>query len=129
MISKIDVVRMSPVKTSPEHAGHPADPDPNSEPSVARFPADHMIGARGVAADPEAAHSHAPYIERKAAAEYIDAADALADHRILGRAEGCGASWGRVSWPQAQLIAVGDVGLDRIAGMQPKRLPPGCTAE
>ena len=115
---KDDVVRVRATR----HSAHPVELVERQR--VARSPSDHVIGAGRVAADPEAAYSLAPYIERKAAAEYIDAADALADHRILRRAEGCEASGRSVPLAFLRLVAVGDVGLDRIAS-----LPPGCTAE
>ena len=88
---------------------------------VARPPSNHVIGAGHVAADPEAAHSHAALIERKAPAEHIDAADALADHRILRRAEGCGVDWRRITRAHPRLVAISDVGLDRIAVLAARR--------
>lgn len=51
-----------------------------------------------------------PSVSRKAAAEDIDAADAIADQRIARRAEAGGV--GR--WAIAGAIPIGDVGLDRI---------------
>jgi hypothetical protein len=93
---KNDIVRV------PRSARHSADPRSELvEPQrVARSPSDHVIGAGRVAADPEAAHSLAPLcIERKAAAEDIDAADAIADQRIAGRAEAGGVGRWAIAGP------------------------------
>jgi hypothetical protein len=83
---------------------------------VARSPCHKVIGTRRVAAHSEATLSHAIYIEREASTENIDPADALADHRILGRAETRTA--GRSAPLAPGGVAVGDIGLDRIAGLQ-----------
>ena len=69
---------------------------------VARSPCHKVIGARRVAAHSEAALSHAIYIEREASTENIDPADALADHRILGRAK-LEPLAGAFPWPPAEL--------------------------
>ncbi len=55
--------------------------------SISDPPRHHVIGAGGVAADADAADFDSVAVEREAAAEHIHAADALADHRIVRRAE------------------------------------------
>ena len=78
---KNDVVRVRGTR-------HSGDRSELVEPQrVARSPSNHVIGAGRVAAYSHAADSDATFIEREAAAEYIDAADALADQRIARRAE------------------------------------------
>ena len=49
-----------------------------------------MVGAGCVAADTQPAYFVPPEIKPEAAAEYIHAADAQADHRVIRRAEGRG---------------------------------------
>ena len=55
-------------------------------------PGDVVVGARGVAADAEAADDAVRVVERQAAAEGDDAAERFADQRIVGRAEFRGVS-------------------------------------
>ena len=51
---------------------------------VPHTPGDEMIGARRVAAQPEAANDFLPRgVKRKSAAEYINAADLIANQRII----------------------------------------------
>jgi hypothetical protein len=74
-----DVVRVFGIACHCD-AGGAADRAEMVEPeSIARSPGDHAIGARSVAADPEAADSYAFLIEHEAPAEHVDSADALAD--------------------------------------------------
>ncbi len=63
---------------------------------MANLPSDHVIGAGLVATDADAAHSLATFVQSEPAAEDIYAADYLTDHRIGGRAIGCG--FGRFSF-------------------------------
>src|SRR6266702_6643610 len=55
--------------------------------SISHPPRHHVIRAGGVAADAHAADLGSVAVERQPAAEDIHAADALADHRIVRRAE------------------------------------------
>ena len=60
---------------------------------VARAPGDHVIGARRVAADPKAAHSHSAFISPgEAPAEHVDAADRCPTIGSLRRAKGVAAA-------------------------------------
>ena len=113
------VVRMRSI--SRKHRRHSGDSGSElvEAQCVARAPSDHVISAGGVPTDPEAADFHAIHVDAEAAAEHVDAADALANHRILSRAEGCGVNWGRINRAQPRLVAVGDVGIHRIAVLQP----------
>src|SRR4051794_32647764 len=76
-------------------------------------PGDVVVGAGGIAADAEPADHAAFVVEGEPAAEHDHAADALADHRIRGRAElrgvaGAGLRRGR---------ARGDEAVERLPGL------------
>jgi hypothetical protein len=79
LIVEDDVVRVVGIACHCEGgaAAHPAEMVESE--SIARSPGDHVIGARCVAADPEAAHSYASLIKYQAPTEHVDSADALAD--------------------------------------------------
>src|SRR5580704_7153145 len=54
---------------------------------VADTPGDGVVGAGGVTADPDSANDFlAGSVECQTSAEHVDAADLVADHRILGGA-------------------------------------------
>src|SRR5947209_16264331 len=56
---------------------------------VAHLPGDHVIGARGVTAQSEAADNLAVAgVQRQPASKYNYSADRLAGHRIIRRSEG-----------------------------------------
>src|SRR5262249_41358067 len=90
---------------------------------VANFPGNHMVCARGIAADAQPADSDPVLIERKSAAEHIHAADALAGHRISLRAEvgsvaGALLETGLADSGLAIAIAICNLGVYRITVLQ-----------
>ena len=75
--------------------------------TLANAPRDHVIGAGRIAADAQPAdHFLARGEQWQAAAEHVDAADLVTDHRIVGFAE------------IARRSLIGDAGVDRIAVLQ-----------
>lgn len=66
-----------------------------------------MVGAGRVAAHADSADEHAlGTVERESAAEYVDPADSMANHRIVGLSEIRGGT------------PVRDAGVDRVAVLQ-----------
>src|SRR6202140_4215437 len=76
-----DVVRVSRIRHS-FNALELIEPECTSDP-----PRHHVVGAGGVTADADAPHFDAAPVKRKTAAEYVHAADALANHGIGWGAE------------------------------------------
>jgi hypothetical protein len=63
-------------------ARHAAKPERGSHP-----PTDIVVGAGGVAGDADGAHFPTVVVEGEPAAEDVDPADPVADHRVLVRPE------------------------------------------
>src|ERR1700674_6009862 len=74
-------------------------------------PRHHWVGAGGVTADADATHFDAAPVKRKTAAEYVHAADALANHGIGWRAERRAAGRARV---EVSLADAGGTGRRRV---------------
>lgn len=70
--------------------------------SVPGPPRDHVIGARSVATDTQAAHSLSGLVECQTAAEYVHTTDTLADHWVNVRTERLAVD-GRKKWSIARL--------------------------
>jgi len=114
-----DVVRVGRIR-HPFNALELIEPECISDP-----PRHHVVGAGGVTADADATHFDAAPVKRKTAAEYVHAADALANHGIIRRAErsttgralveaGLANAGGTGRWT----VAVSDRCIDRIAVLQ-----------
>src|SRR6202047_5596180 len=85
-----DVVRVGGIR-HPFNALEFIEPEGIPDP-----PRNHVVGAGGVTADADATHFDAAPVKRKTAAEYVHAADALANHGIGWRAERRAAGRARV---------------------------------
>ena len=111
-----DVVRVGRIR-HPFNALELIEPEGISDP-----PRDHVVGAGGVTADADATHFDPVPIKRKAAAEDVHTADALADHGIVWRAErrttGGALVEARLANPVVvgrRTVAISDSRVDRIA--------------
>jgi hypothetical protein len=108
---KNDVVRVRGTR-------HSGDRSELVEPQrVARSPSNHVIGAGRVAAYSHAADSDATFIEREAAAEYMMPPTRwpTSGSLVVPKLEPLA---GAFPCPPGG-VAVGDIGIDRIAGLQP----------
>jgi len=75
---------------------------------IACLPGNVMVCTRRVATDANGTHYGTILVESQAAAEHVDSADLPPHHRIVGLPI------------VLRVSAVGDIGIDRIAMLQPK---------